>query len=97
MWSILPSIYTHSLDWAIEGKAKAKACLKSKTKLHLGTRIDKFVLAGQEVRRAASQSVHTSILLAHVLLGAVDKRLKKEGSPSVPDLWTIMVGIRDSQ
>jgi len=75
-----PSIYTHSLDWAIQGKAKAKAGLKVKGKANLGSRIDKLVQAGQEGQtRGIPIGPDTSILLAHVLLGAVDKRLRAGG------------------
>lgn len=75
-----PSIYTHSLDWAIEGKAKAKASFKVKGMVTLGTRIDKLIQAGQEGQtRGIPIGPDTSILFAHVLLGAVDKRLKAGG------------------
>lgn len=71
-----PSIYTHTLDWAIQGKTKAKAGLKKKGTITLGTKIDKLVQAGQEGQtRGIPIGPDTSILLAHVLLGAVDKRL----------------------
>ena len=75
-----PSIYTHSLDWAIEGKAKAKMSLKRKGKFSVGARIDKLVQAGQEGQtRGIPIGPDTSILFAHILLGAVDKRLQEGG------------------
>ena len=75
-----PSVYTHALDWAIEGKAKAKASLRSKKHLSLGKRIDKLVQAGQEGQtRGIPIGPDISVLLAHILLGAVDKRLDRDG------------------
>ena len=43
--SFYPSIYTHSIPWALHGKAFAKA---NRGELHLGNRLDKHVRNGQD-------------------------------------------------
>lgn len=74
-----PSIYTHSLDWAITGKEKAKALFGRRVN-RLGTRIDAHVQAAQNGQtRGIPIGPDTSLLLAHVLLAPVDKTLKKKG------------------
>lgn len=75
-----PSIYTHALDWAVQGKTKAKATMKAKGTLTLGAKIDKLVQACQEGQtRGIPIGPDTSVLLSHILLGAVDERLDSEG------------------
>jgi hypothetical protein len=74
-----PSIYTHSLDWAITGKEKAKATIGRRVN-RLGARIDALVQAAQNGQtRGIPIGPDTSLLLAHVLLAPVDKMLKKKG------------------
>lgn len=74
-----PSIYTHSLDWAITGKHRAKAVFGRGVN-RLGTRIDAHVQAAQNGQtRGIPIGPDTSLLLAHVLLAPVDKALKKRG------------------
>ncbi len=74
-----PSIYTHSLDWAITGKDKAKSNFGRGVN-RLGTRIDAHVQAAQNGQtRGIPIGPDTSLLLAHVLLAPVDKALKKKG------------------
>mgnify|MGYP006076550629 CR=1 FL=1 len=74
-----PSIYTHSLDWAITGKVKAKSTFGRGVN-RLGTRIDAHVQAAQNGQtRGLPIGPDTSLLLAHVLLAPVDKILKKKG------------------
>jgi hypothetical protein len=74
-----PSIYTHSLDWAITGKAKAKSNFGHGVN-RLGTRIDDHVRAAQNGQtRGIPIGPDTSLLLAHVLLAPVDKTLIKKG------------------
>jgi hypothetical protein len=74
-----PSIYTHALDWAITGKAKAKKNFKGKVN-RLGKRIDELVMAAQAGQtRGLPIGPDTSLLLAHVVLAPIDKSLKKAG------------------
>lgn len=74
-----PSIYTHALDWAITGKAKAKRSFKRKIN-RLGKRIDELVTAAQAGQtRGLPIGPDTSLLLAHVVLSPIDKSLKKAG------------------
>lgn len=74
-----PSIYTHSLDWAITGKAKAKAKFGASVD-RIGTRIDALVQAAQNGQtRGIPIGPDTSLLLAHVLLAPVDRILKQKG------------------
>jgi hypothetical protein len=74
-----PSIYTHSLDWAITGKEKAKATFGRGVN-RLGTRIDAHVQAAQNGQtRGIPIGPDASLLLAHILLAPVDKTLKKKG------------------
>ena len=74
-----PSIYTHSLDWAITGNDKAKSNFGRGVN-RLGSRIDAHVQAAQNGQtRGIPIGPDTSLLLAHVLLAPVDKELKKRG------------------
>jgi hypothetical protein len=72
-----PSVYTHSIAWAVETKAKAKANMKSMALL--GNRLDTCVRSCQ-----AGQSMgipigpDTSWVLSELLLASVDEALAKE-------------------
>lgn len=76
-----PSIYTHSIEWAISSKARAKRQLKSKRgKRSLGANIDGLVQACQSGQtRGVPIGPSTSLLLAEILLARVDARLRARG------------------
>ena len=72
-----PSIYTHALDWAITGKAKAKAKF-GKSVDRLGKRMDELIQAAQNGQtRGIPIGPDVSFLLAHILLAPVDRELKR--------------------
>jgi hypothetical protein len=72
-----PSIYTHTLDWAITGKKKAKSAFGPNVN-RLGKRIDALVQASQNGQtRGIPIGPDTSLLLAHLLLAPVDQILKR--------------------
>jgi hypothetical protein len=72
-----PSVYTHSIAWAVETKAKAKTKLKSMALL--GNRLDACIRQAQ-----LGQSVgipigpDTSWVISEVILAAVDELLAKQ-------------------
>jgi hypothetical protein len=76
-----PSIYTHSIDWAITSKARAKRQLKTRQgKRSIGATIDRLVQACQSGQtRGIPIGPATSLLLAEILLGRVDARLRSKG------------------
>jgi hypothetical protein len=77
------SIYTHSIAWALEGKAAAKARLGRRQPETSGDRLDKAIRAG-----CGGQTIgvpigpDTSFLMAELVLSAIDARLARD----VPDL-----------
>jgi len=69
-----PSIYTHSLSWALHTKAKAKARMRD-SKL-LGNRLDKYVQAAQDGQTMGLPvGPDTSLVLAEVVLAACEAAL----------------------
>ncbi len=72
-----PSVYTHSLPWAIHGKDKAK---KNKDNSLYGNLLDKHIRNAQEKQTIGIPiGPDTSLVLAEVLLSAVDLELKDSG------------------
>lgn len=72
-----PSVYTHSLDWAITGKKRAKENFGPRV-TRLGARIDNLVQSAQGGQtRGLPIGPDTSLLLSHILLAPVDKALKR--------------------
>ena len=68
-----PSIYTHSITWAIHGKATAKA---NRTQRLLGNRLDKLVQASQFGQtKGIPVGPDTSLVIAEMLLAPVDEEL----------------------
>lgn len=71
-----PSIYSHSLPWALVGKSNAKLTAGSKCKSLWYNQIDHFV---QNCKYGETHGLligpHTSNLLGEVILSAVDKEL----------------------
>ncbi len=75
-----PSIYTHSLPWAIEGKPKVKAAKAADNLNSLWS--NKLDLHTRNVNDQQTMGVpigpDTSLLLAEVILAAVDEELAQE-------------------
>jgi hypothetical protein len=70
-----PSIYTHTIPWAIHGKATAKANRSNKL---LGNLLDSPARCGQDQQTIGIPiGPDTSLLLAEILLAAVDAQLLK--------------------
>ena len=71
--SFYGSVYTHSIPWAMHGKAVAKA---ARGLSHLGNLLDVLVRNGQDQQTIGIPiGPDTSLLLAEVLLSPVDKAL----------------------
>ena len=72
-----PSIYTHSIPWALAGKAESKRTLHDDTWY---SRIDK---ACQEMRNGETHGLligpHASNLLSEIILTVVDRKLYEKG------------------
>jgi hypothetical protein len=78
------SIYTHSLEWALDGKAAAKARIASGGPSTLGSRLDKGVGGGQEGQtKGIPISPDTSLILAETILCAIDVELQRVYPESV--------------
>lgn len=75
------SIYTHSIEWALDGKSASKARLKTKMKLRprsLSEDLDVAVRNGQDGQtKGIPVSPDTSLVLAEIILTAVDEGLQK--------------------
>jgi hypothetical protein len=66
-----PSIYTHTIPWALHGKTFAKANLDNATLL--GNRLDKLVRIGQEGQTVGIPiGPDTSLVVAELVLAAID-------------------------
>ncbi len=74
---LYPSLYTHSIPWALHTKPVAKA---NRTQALLGNEIDKLVRDGQD-RQSVGIPVgpDTSLVLAEVVLARVDQLLVAQG------------------
>ena len=76
--SFFPSIYTHSIPWALVGKKKAK-----KSKRNSNEWYDKLDKAQRELKRGETQGVPvgpaTSNIVSEIILYKVDKALRKNG------------------
>jgi hypothetical protein len=70
-----PSIYTHSLGWALHGKAQARADKQGQL---LGNRLDRWVRETQDKQTGGIPvGPDTSFLIAEVMASAVDAGLKQ--------------------
>lgn len=68
-----PSIYTHSIPWALHGKAAAKA---NRTLALLGNRLDKLIRDSQFGQtKGIPVGPDTSLVIAELLLAPVDEAL----------------------
>jgi Reverse transcriptase (RNA-dependent DNA polymerase) len=75
-----PSIYTHSIDWAMSSKTRAKRQLRRRSKkLSVGALLDRLVQACQSGQtRGIPIGPAVSILLSELVLARVDGRLKAQ-------------------
>lgn len=72
-----PSIYTHSIPWALHGKEFSK---KNKKAKNLGNQLDELVRNCQDGQtNGIPIGPDTSLLIAEILLGQVDEVLRKRG------------------
>ena len=76
-----PSIYTHSIEWALTSKAASKARLLVKPRIEsTGSKIDDLVQACQSGQtRGIPIGPASSMLLAEIILSQVDARLSADG------------------
>ena len=75
-----PSIYTHSVSWALHGKSQAKAATKDTTLA--GNVIDKTLQACQNGQtKGIAIGPDTSLGIAELILAPIDARLRAECSP----------------
>ena len=76
--SFYPTIYTHSIPWALNGKAVAKTS-KHSTVL-IGNELDKFVRNGQDGQTIGIPiGPDTSLVIAEAILSAIDKEFLAAG------------------
>src|SRR5262249_48356336 len=76
-----PSVYTHSIPWAIHGKAFAK---KNRSRQHFGNELDFLVRNCQEGQtNGIPVGPDTSLLIAELLLAIVDKALVRNNSTGI--------------
>jgi hypothetical protein len=70
-----PSIYTHSIPWAVHGKPFAK---KNRSTAHFGNLLDKCVSNGQDGQTTGIPiGPDTSLVLAELVLSSFDEMLSK--------------------
>lgn len=75
--TFFPSIYTHSLAWAMHGKSDAKKRMHDNELI--GNRLDRAVQAGQQGQTSGIPiGPDTSLLLSEILLSAVDEQLETD-------------------
>jgi hypothetical protein len=69
-----PSIYTHSIPWALHGKATAKATMGHSALL--GDRLDRLMRKGQDNQAVGIPiGPDTSLVVAEILLSVIDQGL----------------------
>jgi hypothetical protein len=74
-----PSVYTHSLEWALHGKSASKARLRSRTPDPLGALLDTAVRHGQDGQtKGLPVGPDASLAAAEVIMTAVDLELQKQ-------------------
>ena len=96
-----PSVYTHSLPWALHGKAIAK---KNRHDMSLtGNRLDFWVRQGQDQQtRSIPIGPDTSLVLAEILLAAIDVELTARignvsGFRAIDDYELLFTTISDAE
>ncbi|MBE1706727.1 RNA-directed DNA polymerase [Mesorhizobium japonicum] len=90
-----PSIYTHSLPWAINGKAAAKADIRPQSTAVIGNRLD-FILRQSQSRQTIGIAIGPDVskVIAEILMSSVDREfIARSGSKQpvfvrhVDDYW----------
>lgn len=77
------SIYTHSLEWSLDGKAAAKSRLRARGPGTLGSELDAIVRNAQDGQtKGIPVGPDTSLILSEIVLTAVDRKLEA----AMPDL-----------
>lgn len=91
--SFYPSIYTHSIPWALHGKDAAK---RSRTDLTLtGNLLDLVVRNGQDMQTMGVPiGPDTSIVFSEIVLSAIDEKLKPLGTKGFRFVDDIEFGFR---
>jgi len=68
------SIYTHSIAWALHGKANIKSLRKRNDLRYIGNRLDLFLRNGQDKQTIGIPiGPDTSLVIAEIILAPVDK------------------------
>ena len=71
-----PSVYTHSIPWAIHGKDFAKV---NRGNQHIGNSLDRWIRRGQDDQTIGIPiGPDTSFLIAEIILNATDEELEKQ-------------------
>jgi Reverse transcriptase (RNA-dependent DNA polymerase) len=80
-----PSVYTHTLSWAINGKFAAKTDTQPNSAVVFGYRLD-FIIRQAQSRQTIGIPVgpDASKIVAEILMSAVDKRFLELSGKSVP-------------
>ena len=80
-----PSIYTHSLPWAINGKATAKGDTRPQSSVTYGNRLD-FILRQSQSKQTIGIAIgpDTSKVAAELIMAAVDQRFVERSGANRP-------------
>jgi hypothetical protein len=95
-----PSIYTHSIGWALHGKSKARA---DKYGQLLGNRLDRWIRETQDKQTGGVPvGPDTSYLIAEVIASAVDIGLKRklgdiQGTRYIDDYHLYFASLADAE
>ena len=80
-----PSIYTHSIPWALHGKVSAKEDTKSSSAVVFGNRLDFAIRQGQDQQTIGIPvGPDTSRVVSELILSAVDKEFLRRSGRSSP-------------
>lgn len=95
-----PSIYTHSIPWALHGKAAARA---DKKYLHFGNRIDLWTRESQDKQTGGIPiGPDTSFVIGEVIGTALDLELQKklpnlQGTRSIDDYYLYFQSVSEAE
>lgn len=74
-----PTIYTHTIPWALHGKGAAKKNKKNNTPLYFGNRLDKMSMGVQDWQTMGLPiGPDTSHVIAEIIAVSVDKELREK-------------------
>ncbi len=76
-----PSLYTHSIPWALHGKKEAKATKRNpkRDEILMGNKLDTLVRSGQDGQTLGIPvGPDTSLVIAEIVTSAVDEELQNE-------------------